>query len=680
MSNETKTKTLHFMIGPVQDFVAQSRRTRDLLASSFLLSYLSGHAMVKIIRQGGSITFPYVHKKDRTIMDPLLRAIDQTVSQVPVIEKPWIGSLPNRFQAEIPEDMNPGEVVEAVHQAWRRVAQAVRDYALKENVLQLGKKTDEIWERQISGFWDITWVMGEDVNLLDRRKNWRSHIPTEEDGDKCTVISQLQELSGFIRIHERIDQQNFWSELRQTVGSYHLNEKERLSAVGLIKRLYPLVSKAALGWELPPSAIQFPSTTHLAVFPWLIKAMREQPELAYQFADVAKSLKLQEIHAEDLFPSIRKEVEQNPCIESFAKLEGRNLLPHALLKELEQPELAHQPSEQKQELQARLHALIQGMKGEAQTYYAVLLMDGDQLGKLLRDKNKTEKATEKVEEKTRKAEEITKQPSRSVQVSQALATFTNGLSELVRSLDGITVYAGGDDVLALLPLDRALPAVVRLREKYIQSFAKIDTEMKGATISAAIVYAHHQSPLQNVIQHAHYLLDHVAKEKSGRDSLAVGTWRGSGADLVWSSPWETVYDHKNEDVRDLDGSDAQPVTCLERLSNIMQKDSTLLSNSFLYKLRELYEGGPRFSEDIKENRQIMIQLLTADYLRIKGWSNDYDRQQVEKQMESLLEVSLRSWYSWFEGKRMLHRAEGEFEADGILLSVFLAQKGVDKRA
>ena len=36
---------LHFSIGPVQGFVAQSRRTRDLWASSFLLSHLAQVAL-----------------------------------------------------------------------------------------------------------------------------------------------------------------------------------------------------------------------------------------------------------------------------------------------------------------------------------------------------------------------------------------------------------------------------------------------------------------------------------------------------------------------------------------------------------------------------------------------------------------------------------------------------------
>ena len=97
-------KTLHFTIGPVQGFVAQSRRTRDLLASSFMLSYLAGHGMVDIIRAGGEIQFPHVQESHNThqekqIVDSLLQAINETVDGSSKNEGPWIGSLPNRFRA-----------------------------------------------------------------------------------------------------------------------------------------------------------------------------------------------------------------------------------------------------------------------------------------------------------------------------------------------------------------------------------------------------------------------------------------------------------------------------------------------------------------------------------------------------------------------------------------------------
>ncbi len=38
---------LQFTLGPVQGFVAQARRTRDFWAGSFLLSYLTGKAMLR---------------------------------------------------------------------------------------------------------------------------------------------------------------------------------------------------------------------------------------------------------------------------------------------------------------------------------------------------------------------------------------------------------------------------------------------------------------------------------------------------------------------------------------------------------------------------------------------------------------------------------------------------------
>lgn len=42
------TRILHFTLGPVQGFIADARRTRDLWAGSFLLSWLTGQAMAAL--------------------------------------------------------------------------------------------------------------------------------------------------------------------------------------------------------------------------------------------------------------------------------------------------------------------------------------------------------------------------------------------------------------------------------------------------------------------------------------------------------------------------------------------------------------------------------------------------------------------------------------------------------
>lgn len=65
----------HFTIGPVQGFVAQARRTRDLWAGSFLLSWLAGQAMAAVFNQGGTITFPDVGTKSGSSGKRVLRGV-----------------------------------------------------------------------------------------------------------------------------------------------------------------------------------------------------------------------------------------------------------------------------------------------------------------------------------------------------------------------------------------------------------------------------------------------------------------------------------------------------------------------------------------------------------------------------------------------------------------------------
>jgi CRISPR-associated protein Cmr2 len=69
------TRILHFTLGPIQDFIFQARRTRDLWGGSFLLSWLSGIAMKQVIEAGGQIIFPAVHDEARSPTDALLAAI-----------------------------------------------------------------------------------------------------------------------------------------------------------------------------------------------------------------------------------------------------------------------------------------------------------------------------------------------------------------------------------------------------------------------------------------------------------------------------------------------------------------------------------------------------------------------------------------------------------------------------
>ncbi len=146
-------------------------------------------------------------------------------------------------------------------------------------------------------------------------------------------------------------------------------------------------------------------------------------------------------------------------------------------------------------------------------FYAVLLMDGDSLGKHMSE------------------------PSKQGLISAALNAFTGVVANIVSENNGFLIYAGGDDVLAVLPLEEAMDCALHLRHAYLQAFAEQrekayrDSPELEATLSGAIEYAHIKMPLTKVLRDAHGLLDGVAKDARGRDALAVRVWKPGGKAL-----------------------------------------------------------------------------------------------------------------------------------------------------
>lgn len=631
---------LHFSIGPVQGFVAQARKTRDFWAGSFILSYLTGHAMCEVIRAGGKVILPYVDDKNP---DPLLLAIQKSRDNERIDHGPSIATLPNRFMAFIPAGFDPALCVQAVERAWQIIAEVVWNNYVAP-VADKGQGTSEIWERQVNNFWEIYWAIGgkNDIDLLDRRKNWRCHVLPVQSGDKCTLMGNLQELSGFTRICERKKQDTFWSALREKVGGYDIDEKERLSAIALIKRLFPLVAEQAIGWRLSECE-RYPSTPYLAAMPWIKKAVEFNPEGARQYAAAAARLpgvKYREIP--DRFYYLQKTLSEHPQAREFASMDGNCFFTNALAN----PRLWQVAESKKsisEKLRQQLITNLQHLTGEIGTspspFYALLLMDGDRMGALLKRYDSEE-------------------------VSRALHVFSQRVPEIIREQNGVLVYAGGDDVLALLPLDGALKAAVALHFDYGRSFADSKVPPEQATISGAVIYAHYNTPLASAIREAHRLLDDVAKSRTGRDSLAVTVWKGAGRVLTWAAPWQII---RNGDPNIID----------EMVSTFTINDSREqeYNNTFFYNLRARFkvladEEGNVFSGWSEKD---VIDLLAAEYRRNR--EREVDWSTAQQRMERLLRICCRSWRDE-EGR--IHVAENAFTLDGALLVKFLVQKGVER--
>lgn len=635
-----ESQYFQFTLGPVQGFVAQARRTRDFWAGSFILSWLSGAAMACIQAQGGQVQFPLPD-------DSYLRFLKGQPERDDA--PPQQGAIPNRFKAltaTVPADFNPQWVTETVQRAWQALADAVwqGDLAALNNA-----STQAIWQRQITNLWEISWVMAaqDGGNLLDRRKNWRSDAPPSEPGHKCMMMAGLQELSGITQTHLASVNQ-YWQGVRAQGHKgiqNDLREGEHLSAPAFVKRRFsryfanvklamPGELGMIFGWPVP-SAV--PSVAFLAAAPWLAHVIEQAPCEAFaDFHQHAKPLRDGYDEAAHISSATPYEIDIR-CVSAaaterqsagfqrlWAGLDGQVYFPQAL----QNANLFDQ-----QQTPAALKALHRlthaaGLNEPPSPFYAIVLMDGDQLGKHMG--------------------EISKQAP----ISRALNRFTREVPDLVREHNGFLVYAGGDDVLALFPLEDALPASAVLQAHYRQCFAQ-EAPTVDSTLSGAIEYVHIRTPLTRVLQDAHQLLDHVAKEQTGRNAVAVRVWKPSGLALQWAMPWEQALEQ------------GRPI--MVRLAAEFSDAQSGFSSKFFFRYKALIERFPTLQANA------MSQLLRAEYL------HSYGNQHVPAldTLETLL-TQCQQWQRPEPGQPARLNHEQPYNPDAALLLRFLASKGLER--
>jgi len=493
---------VHVSIGPVQAFVAQSRRTRDLWSSSYLLSFLVAHAMHGARTAGATILRPRVDD------DAMLRWIEGQGTGAP----PRLGSLPNQFTATTEDPERTASAVgRQFRAAWEQVSHAVWEQFVV-HAAPSGNGTDAIWKRQIEGFWELLWIAGapSEHGLLALRKLWRTHWLPEEPGDKCSLMPDLQELSGHVRATQRAEQDAFWQTIRARLSVLDLEPNERLSAVALVKRLYPRIAASALGWDL--DVAHWPSSVDIAAGPWCRRVLSVAAKEGNGYA-VALSAVTNHVFTGG-FSALVETVP--PDAERFARLDA-NWLHRSFVITPKAAPLADEAT--RQALVSHLERIggledAEGPLGAPPIYFAILLADGDHLGRLVATKG-------------------------SDLVSTALAEFTRTAPGVVRAHGGVTVYAGGDDVLALLPIETALECARAVERAYRRAFdgAVSDGSRHGATLSAAVVFAHARAPMRPLLAEAHRLLDTVAKDQNGRASLVAGIYRSDGLAADWVTTW-----------------------------------------------------------------------------------------------------------------------------------------------
>ncbi|MCV6588557.1 MAG: type III-B CRISPR-associated protein Cas10/Cmr2 [Marinobacterium sp.] len=576
----------HFTLGPVQSFVAQARRTRDFWAGSFLLSWLSGVAMVAVQEQSGKISFPV---PDESFLDAIRGSKVAAAGA-----EPKQGSIPNRFMAEVNHEFDPDVVINAVYAAWEGLAELIWQQDLQGQLDDQQRAISrDIWQRQVQSCWEINWVLTEneaESQLLTRRKNWRSHLPPPEPGVKCMMMSGLQELSGTTHPHAPA-LATYWQALNSDKG-LDLRPREYLSAIGFIKRRFVRhfeklnlryegvhQGMSVCGWTLSP---RVPSVNWVAASFWLAAVIRRSQQ-NQPLADALKTLAYASAElngkpdGNTKTACIQAACQQAGFSEYHCPADGESLFEEALVSAIAAAERPAEKAAAQQTLDALNAVCKLSDLPRPEPYYAVLLMDGDSLGKQM--------------------SEVKRQGP----ISTALEAFISQVDQIVQQHSGFLVYAGGDDVMALMPVESAIPCATELRNHYRDCFRQQNIH---SSLSGAIECAHIRQPLTDVLASSHQLLDEVAKDQTGRDALAIRVTKHSGPHLVWSQPWAVLL-----------GETEQPMPEVQQLAQQFYSTvpGSIFSSSFLYRLIAL--GNALDWQQLDESGETLQAMIVAELAR-----------------------------------------------------------------
>ena len=475
-------------IGPVQEFIAAARRTRDLWFGSFLLSELSRAAAKRMHAAGGKLVFPSPENPSDLEDESF--------------------SVANIVLAVLPEGMDPpalaSETRLAVQERWKKFA----DEALSATE---GFVRKDVWENQVNDVVEVysAWTGFSDpseypiarkraMRLLAARKSCRDFVPQRTlfpglpksslDGNRETVLTDP---AGSTE-----------QDARRKPRSLRLKAGEQLDCVGIVKR----VGKGN---------VPFPSVSRIAADPWLRGLKKTAPALFDELESVCRKLNERRLLASTsskgtaLFP-----------------YEGGALFPSRIKDLFEEAGIdlkKHDPADRENEALAELLSVLQkirnafrggGSMQEPSPYLAILLADGDRMGKAI--------SVQKNEDEHR-------------MLSQSLSRFAGDAAGIVEKNFGVCIYAGGDDVLAFLPVDTALDCAETLSQSFAAHMKDFGDGKESPTLSVGVAIAHCLENLEDLLAFGRKA-EKTAKgaalpEEDRRNALAV-VLRTRGSDAV----------------------------------------------------------------------------------------------------------------------------------------------------
>lgn len=497
-------------LGPVQSLIEAARRTRDLWCGSWLLSEAAKAAALSLHQaQRDCLVFPFTTNPDED-----LKPEDKPGDRA---------NVSNIIRAQIEAD-HTSEVSQLCKLAQDKAAARLRDLcrAAKAKVAELPLH-DELWQAQIDDILEshAAWTEikpGEPYGDASKRlggvhasrKATRNFDPAAAGPDSAPAFgipkSSLDAARESVIALTREERKD--PKYRRPFRKLGLAAGEQLDALALTKRL-------------AGDPEQFTAYSRVAADSWIDDLTPQQQQAITEAYGPL-------VGGEELATHVKG----NQGIYSAIPFDAQLVYDFRLANTLARESLSPREHGHLLELQRVLGRLREQPNrdnkpvGAPVPYAVILKADGDHMGALL----------------ARARDDKDSQA-----ISKALAGFADSVRETVRNKGrGHAIYSGGDDVLALVPLQTAVQVADALRLSFAAAMDGIATALgiekgKRPTLSVGLGIGHVMEPLGALRARA----DAAEKAAKGnelepeqqRNAIAIQLGIRSGSEYRWRAQW-----------------------------------------------------------------------------------------------------------------------------------------------
>ncbi len=754
VSGVNKVTLLVYSLTPVQGFISKARKLRDYWTGSVILSWLAFCGIRAVMEYLGADHVLYPSLIDQPMVEDYCSHKFGQWERLSRNEYPnkSIASFPNKFVCLVPKgkEQDCAETIrDSINDAWKNLTQETLKFLnLKHITQQECCYLQKLFERQNKSFWEHQWAAtpllskneadlieellgkaGTQKDLEFMKKNVqfsKDHYRSYDEGFSALYgLSHKLAQSGLASIKgSKLDERDPEPGIKcQQCGEFEIvtvqpgeNPPSRPNenpSFGKDK----FWSQLRENWQIRYNSIDFKDTERLCSI-CLTKRIAYQVCEENQPDSLSPLMQLKYILTKETSFASSTDVALS---DMFDFAETRNIIDKEQRKKLAQ--YIHQREGGTQEekvneerlLEKKSYKLFADLKEknrpytDADNYYAILLMDGDHMGKLVNGETVASAwmnvlhpdLVERLEspgfdknfreywETLQLCSQRRLAPALHASISESLGDFSiYGVPAIIKHHRGHLIYAGGDDVCAVMPVSSVLAAAEEIAKLYCAGFVGYKNEyqeqernyeiLDGSipynvqnsefqklsvhlgegdrlSISAGIHICHHKKPLTTALQRAHQLLDDEAKRKMGRNAVAIELDKRSGGSRVYASKWEG-FESTLEDFK--------------TIGRALGKDARDLSSSLVYRLENFKEGLISLSQS-EAPCQRMANFIAAQMDRSEvnfetdpNLSKEDQHQQKEKQEKELAQSIVR----------VIQKSKDALALESLIVAKFLGER------